>query len=117
MSVLIKFNNKILKYNTKALALAGSGPDPYNPLGLPPYTIRLKFRDGVTPSFYFGTGVQVSSSPNVWDLTNQNTVWTGLCSGQTDLLEVLGANSASVTDMRYMFQEIEIGRASCRERV
>ena len=78
--------------------------DPYNPLGLPAYTIRLKFTDGVTPSFSNGTAVQVSSSPNVWDLTYNNSDWMELIKNQTSLIEVLGANTSSVTNMNGMFQ-------------
>ena len=80
--------------------------DPYNPLGLPPVTIRLKFRPGVTPSFSSGTGVQVSSSPNVWDLTTGwTTSWGELLYAQNDLIEVLGANSTGVTTMSSMFRQ------------
>lgn len=77
-------------------------PDP-NPLGLPPYTIRLKFTSGTTPSFSNGTAVQVSSSPNVWDLTYQNSDWHNLVKNQPNLIEVLGANTSSVTNMGDMF--------------
>lgn len=78
----------------------------YNPLGLPPYTIRLLYADGVRPSFRRGTGVQVSQSPNIWDLTYENISWTQLLdghnsSGRGELLEVLGANS---TGVKYMYQ-------------
>ena len=75
--------------------------DPYNPLGLPPYTIRLKFTSGVTPTFSKGTAVQVSSSPdNVWDLTYEDSQWNQLLNGQTDLIEIIGANSTGVTNMK-----------------
>ena len=71
----------------------------FNPLNLPAYTMRLKFTDGITPSFERGTTTQVSSSPNVWDLTYNDTNWSGLIHDQTELLEVLGANTTGVTDM------------------
>ena len=77
--------------------------DPYNPLGLPAYTIRCEFTEGVTPTFAYGTGVQVSASPNVWDLTYVNTSWNRLLRNQTDLLSVLGANSTGVTAFEYTF--------------
>lgn len=84
-----------------------SGPDPYNPLGLPQYTIRLKFNDGVTPSFSKGTATQVSSSPNVWDLSTANETrpedWSDLVRQQSDLLAVLGANSTNVAYASRMF--------------
>lgn len=76
--------------------------DPPGPV-LPPYTLRLKFTEGVTPTFSKGTGVQVSSSPNIWDLTYENINWGGLLSNQSDLLEVLGANTSNVTQMGTMF--------------
>ena len=71
----------------------------FNPLNLPAYTMRLKFTDGVTPTFERGTATQVSSSPNVWDLTYSDTNWSGLIHDQAELLEVLGANTTGVTDM------------------
>lgn len=77
--------------------------DPYNPLNLPAYTIRLLYKDGATPNFVKGTGVQVSESPNIWDLTYVNSDWTELLRTEEDLLEVLGANSSDVTNMTGMF--------------
>jgi hypothetical protein len=74
-----------------------------NPLNLPPYTIRLKFKDGVTPIFEKGAGVQVSQTPNVWDLTYEYSNWFRLLDRQTDLLEVLGANTTNVTSLSDTF--------------
>lgn len=74
----------------------------YNPLNLPPYTIRLKFNDGVTPSFSYGTASQVSSSPNIWDLTYTNSGWFMLLRNQSDLIEIMGANSSGVVNMSNM---------------
>ena len=70
---------------------------------LPQYTIRLQFTEGVTPSFSKGTATQVSSSPNVWDLTYDNTVWEELCSSQLNIIKVIGANTTGVVDMHNMF--------------
>ena len=78
---------------------AGQGPGP----ALPPFTIRLKFTEGVTPTFSNGTAVQVSSSPNIWDLTYVNNNWYRLLASQTDLIEVLDANTTGVTGMPGMF--------------
>lgn len=83
----------------------GSAPDPYNPLRLPPYTIRLRFTNGTTPTFKKGTATQVSSSPNVWDLTYENPDWQNLVMQQSNLVEVLGANSTGVTNMFNLFYE------------
>lgn len=77
-------------------------PDPYNPLNLPPYTIRLKYKQGTTPTFSRGTGVIVDAENNIWDLTYENNDWRDLLEYHTDLIEVLGANTTNVTSMRLM---------------
>lgn len=68
-----------------------------------PYTLRLKFKDGFTPRFSKGTGVQVSSSPNIWDLTYENSDWSRLLYSHEYLLEVINANTTGVTNMSRMF--------------
>ena len=97
---LLRINNRILKKN--GIVLTGTAGEPPAPV-LPPYTIRLKFTEGVTPTLSKGTGVQVSSSPNIWDLTYTIKNWISLCSGQSDLIEVIGANTTDVTNMSDMF--------------
>ena len=103
--MIIKYNNKVVSNNSKWVSYAHV--DPYNPLNLPANTIRLKFNSGVTPSYSKGTMTQVSTSPNVWDLTYNNTDWSELChktNGVTsDIIEVLGANTSGVTKMGGMF--------------
>lgn len=99
---LIKINNKLIKFNNKLVGL--SSVDPYNPLGLPPYTIRLKYKPGTTPTFSKGTGVLVDAGENIWDLTYENSDWQGLLNNHSDLIEVLGANTTSVTNMASMFR-------------
>jgi hypothetical protein len=81
-----------------------SATDPYNPLGLPPYTLRLKYTDGFTPTFLSGNGVQVSQSPNIWDLTYENEHWTYLLKDHTNLLEVIGGNTKNVSDLYGLLQ-------------
>lgn len=75
----------------------------YNPLNLPPYTIRLLYKDGVEPEFTWGTLVQVSESPNIWDLTFNQSDWSTLVGGHSDLLKVLGGNTSGVTNFGYTF--------------
>ena len=103
----------ILSSNGKLMTIGGTIikaklVDPYNPLNLPPFTIRLKYRDNVTPTFSKGTGVQVSSSPNIWDLTYESQDWSYLLDGQVDLIEVIDANTSGVTDMQGMFNNCSI---------
>ena len=102
MPTAMTFNNKAITFGSTPAWLSLRSSDPYNPLGLPPYTIRLKFNGTGTPSFSKGTAVQVTSSPNVWDLTYENADWTELLRNQTSLIEVLGANTSSVTSMNGM---------------
>ena len=79
-------------------------PDPYNPLNLPPYTIRVRSAEGTSPLFPKGTPEYVS--PNVFDLTYENSDWTDLLNRMNvNLLEVLGANTSSVTTMTRMLSE------------
>lgn len=71
-------------------------------------TIRLKYKDGVTPSFEKGNGRQVSSNPNIWDLTYDNGSWEQLLKDHTNLLEVISANTTrangnKVYSMKYTF--------------
>ena len=75
------------------------GPEPT----LPPYTIRLKYKQGITPTFSRGTGVLYDAEQNIWDLTCEDSNWSNLLQNHSDLLEVLGANTTGVTSMYYMF--------------
>lgn len=80
------------------------GPTPPTP-SLPPFTLRLKFKDGVTPEFSYGTATQVSSSPNVWDWSYEDTNWNGLLAGQTNLLKVIDGNTTDITNMSHLFYQ------------
>ena len=99
------FNDKVLTRNTKWLKEYEQPTPPTPPTpSLPPYTIRLKFTEGVTPEFSNGTLTQVSSSPNIWDLTYENSDWSYLCESQEYLVEVISANTTGVTDTSGMFR-------------
>lgn len=101
-----------LAYNGKGLALDVT--DPYNPLDLGPYTIRVVYGDSPSeswqPRINFGTATRVSLSPNVWDITYENSDWSNLLRVSSSagyyadrIKGVLGANSTGVTNMSYMF--------------
>lgn len=96
------FNNKVLTRNSKWLK-EYEEPTPPTP-SLPPYTIRMRFTTGIMPEFSKGTATQISSSPNVWDLTYENSDWTYLFSNQAYLIEVIDANTTGVINMEGMFQ-------------
>lgn len=106
---MLKFNNRALKYNNRWLN------EDEIPINLPANTVRLRYADGVIPSaqdeFTGTTLTQVSSIPNIWDLTNTGNSWYcllsdcpppiyGLKSGYgTGLLEIVGANISDVTSL------------------
>lgn len=76
--------------------------DPYNPLGLPPNTIRVKFKSGYTPNMG-DTRTIVDSTNNVWDIYKASNDWYNFFYYNLDLLEVLGANTTNVTNMYNTF--------------
>ena len=109
---IIKFNNSILKYGGKWLNSDGTPTptppvDPYNPLNLPPNTIRVKFTSGYTPTMG-DSQTLVDSTNNIWDIYKSSNRWGSLFMPDTTLynttlLEVLGANTSNVTNMRNIF--------------
>lgn len=69
----------------------------------PARTLRLLYPDGITPTFRKGTGTQVSSSPNVWDLYYDSTSWD-LLLAQHQVIRVLKVGDTSgITNMSGMF--------------
>ncbi len=97
---MLRWNGKLISVN-RGLADWHGSPSP----SLPPYTIRLKFTEGVTPTFQYGTAVQVSSSPNIWDLTYNSTDWSGLLYDDSSLIEIIGANTSDITHMYDMCRD------------
>ena len=74
----------------------------YNPLNLPPYTIRIQLNDGDTPSsnqYKPSTFTQFSVSPNVWDCYCNNNNWDNLLA-RSCVRSILGANSTNITSMQ-----------------
>lgn len=121
---MLIINNKALKITNKWLnPVAGSGPTPGpTPPGptpiLPAYTLRLKYNDGVVPTIVNnkGTLTQVSSSPNIWDWTYENSNWNG--AGQLSpvpnfnhynlndsdkVIEIIAGNITDVTNLSFTF--------------
>ena len=77
--------------------------DPYNPLGLPANTIRVKFSNDFTPDMG-DTQTLVDATNNVWDIYKQSNDWSSLFYDMGSvLLEVLGANTSNITNMNKMF--------------
>lgn len=90
--------------------------DKYNPLNLPPYTMRLRYKDGSDQLVHFDSArnscifTQISESPNIWDVTRTAadsrgdiSGWGYLFADHFDLLEVIGANTEGVTSLYHTF--------------
>lgn len=111
MSYVSSYNNRLLMKDGNLIGF--EFPNPYNPLGLPPYTVRMEFSDGYTPDPYGGfpgTKVQVSESPNVWDFTYENSNWHNvfhqwLSYPTPDKADILGGNITGVTNLDYAFSD------------
>ena len=99
--MLIKYQGQYVGKNGMAAGFIDS-PVPPGP-SLPPYTIRLKYKQGTTPTFSKGTGVLYDAEQNIWDLTYENTVWYQLLKNHSTLLEVINANTEGVVNMNRMF--------------
>lgn len=100
---LTQFNNEYLMFGDEYIGEPWI--DPYNPLNLPPNTIRCKFTTGYTPTMG-DTQILVDANNNVWDIYNSSNVWSNLFDEngkEHTLLEVLGANTSNVTNMSDMF--------------
>ena len=95
----LAYNGKFLTRSSKWIGY--SSPTPPTPT-LPPSTVRVRFTEGITPTFSRGTAVQVSTSPNIWDLTCEHFEWYYVLANQPDLLEVVEFNTVGITDMSHM---------------
>ena len=119
---------KIYTYDNKVMTLGGKWmeqpePDPYNPLNLPPFTLRVEFY-GTDASFdptqySWRAGTWTAAGGSAWDWTYQNAVWSD---GTNSILRylnparqtyrsipanmhcnILGGNTTGVTDMAFLF--------------
>lgn len=78
-----------------------------NPLKLPRYTFRIRFRQGVTPSTSVSSVryTQVSAADNIWDITETSNYGYKLGGHllvtnkfKPDVIEILGANTQGVIE-------------------
>jgi hypothetical protein len=109
---LLSFGGKILTVGGNALSF--SSVDPYNPLGLSPYTMRFQLSDNVNPTEVTNPSwpvsavwTQVSSSPNVWDFKYESSDWhvsNSIFFSLRTSFSVLGANTTGVVNMGHLFR-------------
>lgn len=125
MDKILTFNGKIATKGGRWVTRAGTTPSPYNPLGLPAYTMRFLFYQSdfdptaasnpSWPSSAVWTKV-TGETNNIWDFTYENPVWEetpyssvhngsifGSLNESTNLYLVRGANTTGVTSMKYLF--------------
>lgn len=108
MGKIYTFNNKIVTLNNKWCEEYVEPVDPYNPLGLPANTVRVRTNNGNVPvkgNASYETATLVSGTSDVYDVYKSGQSFQNLLYGSTNIIEVLGANTTNVTDMGYMFQD------------
>jgi surface protein len=118
MSDSLAFNSETLLYNN----LYELYYIDYNPLNLPPYTIRVELLpDAVEPCINMDfrndklTMTQVSASPNIWDITYTDSVWdlmfdVGVSPGiiLDNVKGIVGGNLTGVTSIIRWFYSTDI---------
>jgi len=106
--MIYKHNGSIITDIDGKWLTGGSTPvDPYNPLNLPPNTIRVRTNDGNVPYMVQGTSYEtatlVSGTTDVYDVYKSGTSFNNLFNHSNNIIEVLGANTSNITEMQYMF--------------
>ena len=80
--------------------------DPYNPLDLPANTIRVRTSDGNVPikgnNTTYETATLVEGTTDVYDVYKSGTSFNNLLDNSTNVIEVLGANTANIASMSWM---------------
>lgn len=87
-----------------ATAKAWFSEDPYNPLHLPAYTMRVRTSDGNAPVGDYARATRVAGTTNVFDVYNNTNDWYRTFYNSTTLIEVLGANTTNVTSFERTFE-------------
>jgi len=86
--------------------------DPYNPLNLPPNTIRVRTSDERVPfkDTYttYETATLVSGTSDVYDVYKSGTSFKQLLKNSYNVVEVLGANTTGITNMNGMFMNCNL---------
>lgn len=114
---IYRINNKIARLNSKWMKESDEPLPDYNPLNLPPYTIRIQTTNTSQPVCqlqYADVSIsQVQGYNNVWDVTaverlgGNITDWGYMfyTNGTSNVYKVLGANTTGVTKMNRMFED------------
>ena len=98
-----------LVYNNECELLWPEDTDPYNPLNLPPNTVRVRTNDGLVPyksssaGALYETATLVEGTSDVYDVYKSGTDFYNLFFNSNNVVEVLGANTTGITNMYSMF--------------
>lgn len=109
MSTVYTVNGKVLKNAANDKWLIKATPvDPYNPLNLPPNTIRVRTSDRNPPRkeddlATYETATLVEGTTDVYDVYKSGTNFDQILESTPNTIEVLGANTSNITSMYYMF--------------
>lgn len=103
---MLKFNNIVLKYDSKWLFPIESID--FNPLNLPPNTVRVRTSDGNPPVkdypyTRYETATLVPGTTDIYDVYKSGTNFYMLFKSSSNVIEVLGANTSGITSMKDMF--------------
>lgn len=102
MSRLFTINNRICTASNIALYLG----EQYNPLNLPPFTVRVRTNNGQPPikdEASYTSATLVPGTSDEYDVYRNSIYFTDMLRGCTNVIEVLGANTANVASTSHMF--------------
>lgn len=91
----MEYNNNCINYKVNP-----------NPLNLPDYTVRLRYKPGTEPPDYHSPTTYrtlVDADKNIWDITKISDYWYGLLDYEPNMIEVIGGNISGVTNLEYAF--------------
>lgn len=107
--IRIMFNGVEATLYHNGIKIWPEGPDPYNPLNLPPNTVRVRTKNGLVPykssndPGTYETATLVEGTSDVYDVYKSGTDFYRLLLQSYNVIEVLGANTTGVTNMSNMF--------------
>ena len=82
-------------------------PTPPGPIPLPPNTVRVRTNDGNVPYKHeyatYQTATLVQGTTDVYDVYRSGTSLDNLLYKSTNIVELLGANTTGITNMKQMF--------------
>ena len=107
--IRIMFNGVEATLYHNGIKIWPEGPDPYNPLNLPPNTVRVRTIYGAAPikssndPATYETATLVEGTTDVYDVYKSGTDFYRFLQQSSNVIEVLGANTTGVTNMSHMF--------------